>query len=127
MPGVRLISLQKGAGQKDLATNYAYAGILDLGDQLDQENGPFMDTAAILMNLDLLITSDTSIAHLAGALGVPVWLALPFAADWRWLLDRADSPWYPTMRLFRQKNTGDWTSVFAEIKAALADKLQGST
>ena len=68
------------------------------------EHGAFMDTAAIMMNLDLVITSDTSVAHLAGALGVPVWVVLPFVPDWRWLLDRSDSPWYPTMRLFRQKD-----------------------
>lgn len=79
-----------------------------------------MDTAAV-MNADLIITSDTSIAHLAGALGVRVWVALPFAPDWRWLLDHSDSPWYPTMRLFRQKSPGDWRgAVLREITAALA-------
>jgi len=82
-----------------------------------------MDTAAIMMNLDLVITSDTSIPHLAGALGVPVWLALPFIPDWRWLLDRPASPWYPTMRLFRQKSPGDWASAFTEIQAAVTDAL----
>ena len=80
--------------------------IIDLGDDVDTIHGPFMDTAAIMMNLDLVISSDTSVPHLAGALGVPVWLALPFVPDWRWLLDRGDSPWYPTMRLFRQKDSG---------------------
>jgi tetratricopeptide (TPR) repeat protein len=123
-PGVRLISLQKGAGEQELADSRFETPILDLGGQLDQENGPFVDTAAIMKNLDLVITSDTSIAHLAGALGVPVWLALSFAADWRWLLDRTDSPWYPTMRLFRQKCPGDWTAVIAEIKTSLSSKLQ---
>ena len=78
-----------------------------------------MDTAAILMNLDLVLTSDTSIAHLAGALGIPVWVALPYVPDWRWLLHRSDSPWYPTMRLFRQPSPGDWTTVFAEIEQQL--------
>jgi hypothetical protein len=67
-----------------------------------------------------VITVDTLVAHLAGALGVPVWLMLHFAADWRWLLDRSDSPWYPTMRLFRQKRPGDWDTVIAEAAAALA-------
>jgi hypothetical protein len=71
--------------------------------------------------LDLVITSDTSVAHLAGALGVRVWVALPFVPDWRWLLERSDSPWYPTMRLFRQKSRGDWAGVFEEIKEALAE------
>src|SRR5262249_12086821 len=96
--------------------------ILDLGD-FDTAHGAFMDTAATMMNLDLVITSDTSVAHLAGALGVPVWVALPFVPDWRWLLDRSDSPWYPTMRLFRQQKLGDWKSVFEEIRSAHAERL----
>ena len=82
-----------------------------------------MDTAAIMHNLDLVISSDTSIAHLAGALGLPTWVPLPFSPDWRWLLDRSDTPWYPTMRLFRQKSTGDWQGAFVEIKAALRQRL----
>jgi ADP-heptose:LPS heptosyltransferase len=86
-----------------------------------------MDTAAVMKNLDLVITSDTAIPHLAGALGVPVWLALPYVPEWRWLLDRADSPWYPTMCLFRQKSPGDWTSPMNEIRAALFAKIQGSS
>jgi tetratricopeptide (TPR) repeat protein len=130
VPGVRLISLQKGprvgAADQGVATfelaGEGQPGILDLGD-IDQTRGAFMDTAAIMMNLDLVITSDTSTPHLAGALGVPVWVALPFAPDWRWLLDRSDSPWYPTMRLFRQKSPGDWKSVFEEIEAALRRRL----
>ena len=77
-----------------------------------------MDAAAVLKNLDLVISVDTAIAHLAGALGIPVWVALPFAPDWRWLMGREDSPWYPTMRLFRQDRAGDWASVFAEIRVA---------
>ena len=115
VPGVRLISLQKGAGQNELARH----SILHLGDDVDTVHGAFMDTAAVMMNLDLVITSDTSVAHLAGALGVPVWVGLPFAPDWRWLLERSDSPWYPTMRLFRQKPRGDWQSVLSEMTAAL--------
>ena len=93
--------------------------MFDPGQDLDTSSGAFMDTAAIMVNLDLIITSDTSIPHLAGALGVPVWLALPFASDWRWLLGRSDSPWYPTMRLFRQKSPGDWKGVFEEIQKAV--------
>jgi len=92
-----------------------------LKDDFDIVNGAFMDTATIMKNLDLVITSDTAVAHLAGALGVPVWLALPFVPDWRWLLDRSDSPWYPTMRLFRQESPGDWSGVFDEIKSALCE------
>ena len=80
------------------------------------------ETAAVIANLDLVITVDTMVAHLAGALGVPVWLLLHDAADWRWLLDREDSPWYPTMRLFRQPARGDWPSVVARVAAALADR-----
>ena len=84
-----------------------------------------MDTAAIMMNLDLVITSDTVLPHLAGALGVPVWVALPFAPDWRWLLDRSDSPWYPTMRLFRQDRPGAWQGLFRGIEVALRQHLAG--
>ncbi|HEX6512485.1 MAG TPA: hypothetical protein VF157_09320, partial [Chloroflexota bacterium] len=83
------------------------------------------DTAAAVQNLDLVITVDTSVAHVAGALGRPGWVMLPFAPDWRWLLDRPDSPWYPTLRLFRQREAGDWTPVVEDIRAALA-RLAGS-
>jgi len=121
LPAVRLMSLQKDGG-KELSAPAAKA-IVNLGDQIDREHGAFMDTAAIMMNLDLVITSDTSIAHLAGALGVPVWVPLPYVPDWRWLLERSDSPWYPTMRLFRQKKLGDWDRVFDEIRTALDDEI----
>src|SRR5207302_7882499 len=77
----------------------------------DAEAGPFMDTAAIMKNLDLVVSVDTAAAHLAGALGVPAWVALAAIVDWRWLLGREDTPWYPTMRLFRQRALGDWDSV----------------
>jgi ADP-heptose:LPS heptosyltransferase len=76
-----------------------------------------------MMGLDLVITPDTSLAHLAGALGVPVWIALPRAPDWRWLTDREDSPWYPTARLFRQPERGRWDIVFDRIAAALEEEL----
>ena len=116
LEGVQLISLQKGFGAEQAAG--ARFPLIELGDRLDDTAGPLMDTAAIMQNLDLVVTSDTSIAHLAGALGVPVWVALPFVADWRWLLEREDSPWYPTMRLFRQPALGDWPAVFRQIVAA---------
>ena len=116
IPGVRLISLQKGAGREELAEAGGHFPVVDLGDEVDQAHGAFMDTAAIMMNLDLVITSDTAVPNLAGALGVPVWVALPRVADWRWLLDRADCPWYPTMRLFRQKTQGDWARSFRKFK-----------
>ncbi|MGA2254974.1 MAG: tetratricopeptide repeat protein [Thermoguttaceae bacterium] len=119
LPGVSLISLQKGAGREQLAEVRNDFPVVDLGDELDEEAGPFMDRAAVMKNLDLVVTSDTAIAHLTGALGLPVWVALKFAADWRWLLDRSDSPWYPTMRLFRQQTREDWSSVFNRMAAAL--------
>ncbi len=122
-PGVRLVNLQKGASAEELAALGGPSMIIDPGNDIDTTRGAFMDTAAIMKNLDLVITSDTSIAHLAGALGVPVWVALPFVPDWRWLLDRTDSPWYPTMRLFRQKSPGDWTAPFAEIKEQLQQSI----
>jgi hypothetical protein len=79
----------------------------------------FSDTAALIDNLDLVITIDTSVAHLAGALGKPVWVMLKFSSDWRWLLERSDSPWYPTMRLFRQIRSGGWGDVVEEVQAKL--------
>jgi hypothetical protein len=80
----------------------------------------YSDTAALVNQLDLVISVDTSVAHLAGALGSPVWLLLPFAPDWRWLLGRADCPWYPTMRLFRQPQPGDWAAVVRQVEGELA-------
>jgi tetratricopeptide (TPR) repeat protein len=119
VPGVQLISLQKGAGTEQLREVRDKIPILDLGNRLDEESGPFMDTAAILKNIDLVISSDTALPHLAGALGVPVWVALPLVPDWRWLLGREDCPWYPTMRLFRQTKLGRWEDVFERIAEAL--------
>jgi len=100
--------------------------ITDWTAEMDEASGPFMDTAALMMNLDLIVTSDTAIPHLAGALGLPVWVALPAVPDWRWLCTREDSPWYPGMRLFRQRQRGDWQSVFAAIQAALRDHVQSA-
>jgi len=119
-PNVKLYSLQKGFGSEQLAAWSERMSIADLGSKLDEGTGAFVDTAAVMMNLDLVITSDTAIAHLAGALGVPVWVALTWVPDWRFLLDRESMPWYPTMRLFRQKQFGEWTGVFARI----ADQLR---
>jgi ADP-heptose:LPS heptosyltransferase len=120
-PEISLVSLQKGATQAEFVYFNQQAPMFDPGPDLDTANGAFMDTAAILMNLDLVISSDTSVPHLAGAIGVPVWLVLPYVSDWRWLLDRSDSPWYSTMRLFRQKRAGDWDGVFREIAAGLRE------
>ena len=116
---VRLISLQKGDGSEQVRQLAWCLPVTDFTDRMDDSTGPFLDTAAMMMNLDLVITSDTSVAHLAGALGVPVWVALAYSPDWRWLLDRDDSPWYPTMRLFRQETTGDWAGVFRRIAREL--------
>ena len=91
---------------------------------MDEAAGPFMDTAALMKGLDLIITSDTSNAHLAGALGVPVWVVLPFAPDWRWQLDREDSPWYPTMRLFRPRERSGWGEVFQRVAGELQRLVQ---
>src|SRR5258707_11874889 len=91
-----------------------------LGAEFDQGPDAFVDTAAVNANLDLVITSDTSIAHLAGALGRPVWISLKQVPDWRWLLDRNDSPWYPTARLFRQRQRGDWAEVFERMARELS-------
>ncbi len=122
LEGIRLFSLQKGAGSEQLAPSplSPAAGergwgegfpVTDLGSRLET----FADTAALLKNLDLLVTIDTAVAHCAGALGVPVWVMLPFSPDWRWLLNREDSPWYPSMRLFRQKRWGDWDEVIERV------------
>ncbi len=119
IPGVQLFSLQQGYGTEQLRPLADRLPVNLLGDDLDRAAGTFMDTAAVMKNLDLVITSDTSIAHLAGALGVAVWLATPLANDWRWLQRREDSPWYPTMRLFRQRSLGNWQTVFESMAAAL--------
>ena len=120
VPGVRLISLQKHVGLDQLAGDIE---IETLGDAFDNGPDAFIDTAAVMNSLDLIITSDTSIAHLAGALGRPTWVALKQVPDWRWLLDREDSPWYPTLRLFRQPQRDDWASVFATIERELRSLL----
>jgi hypothetical protein len=116
--GVRLFSLQCGAGVEQLAQ--APFAARDLGSTLDEADRAFCETAAIVANLDLVITSDTALAHLAGALAARVWTAIPFAPDSRWMLERADSPWYPTMRLFRQQTRGDWAGVFRRMAEELA-------
>jgi len=117
IPGIRLVSLQKGAGIEQFRDVSAQVPILDLGDRL-QTMG---DTAAVMTNLALVISSDTSIPHLAGALGISVWTVMQLIPDWRWFLGRSDSPWYLTMRLFRQQKLGDWGEVFRRIKIELED------
>ncbi len=123
-PGARLISLQKGFGVEQLADLPWGMRVETLGEDFDAGPDAFVDAAAAMMGLDLVVTCDTSIAHLAGALGRPVWVALKQAAEWRWLRDRDDSPWYPTMRLFRQTQRGDWSGVFAAMAARLASSTR---
>src|SRR6201999_2565587 len=117
VPGVNFYSLQKGSAAKDILDMPIDITLVDLSTYLTD----FSDTASALSNLDLLITVDTAVAHLAGALGKPVWILLTKNPDWRWLLDREDSPWYPTARLFRQDDGRTWDSVVARVHAALSD------
>jgi hypothetical protein len=119
IPGVRLISLQLGGGVEQLADLPAGMRVETLGDDFDAGPDGFVDTAAAMGALDLVVTCDTSVAHLAGALARPTWVALKQVAEWRWLRDRDDSPWYPTMRLFRQTRRGEWSDVFAAMTAEL--------
>lgn len=123
LPGARLFSLQKGTGSEQLAVHGGSLGIVDLASRLDLSEDAFLDTAAVMQSLDLVITSDTAVAHLAGALGVPVWVALSFVPDWRWMLEREDCPWYPTMRLFRQRKADDWPEVFQRIAAGVQNRI----
>ena len=113
--GVKLYGLQKGRAASQLNQLPNGMEITNLGEQFEN----FADTAAAIENLDLVISVDTAAAHLAGAMGKKVWTLLPFSPDWRWMLDREDSPWYPTMRLFRQEKWGDWDSVFSRLAQQL--------
>ncbi len=117
--GVRLISLQRGFGEDQLWSTPPEFPVERLSADYDVGAHAFLDAAAVMTALDLVVTCDTSIAHLAGALGRPVWLALKHDSEWRWLRGRDDSPWYPTMRLFRQSTAGDWAGVFAAMARAL--------
>jgi ADP-heptose:LPS heptosyltransferase len=111
-PFATWISLQKEVRDVDRPAFDAVGNIHHFGSDL-------LDTAALCEHCDLVISVDTSIAHLAATVGRPVWLLLPFLADWRWLLDRDDSPWYPTMKLYRQQRIGDWESVFQRVSVDL--------
>jgi ADP-heptose:LPS heptosyltransferase len=111
----QFFSLQKGPAARQIGQFSSGLKLVDLTEELVD----FADTAGLIANLDLVICVDTAVAHLAGAMGKPVWLMLPFAPDWRWMLDRDDSPWYPSVRLFRQLRAGDWGGVVGQIKAEL--------
>jgi len=119
VPNVTIYSLQQVHGTEQLADVDSHYTIKQFGAEFDALNGRFMDTAAVIKNLDLIISVDTSIGHLAGGLGAQTWLLLPRVADWRWLLNRDDSPWYPTVRLFRQSISGDWQQVIDRVKKEL--------
>jgi len=123
--GVRFFTLQR-----DSRDEFILAGgskVLDLGHEVDSLTPPFEETAALIMNLDLVITCDTSIGHLAGALGQAVWVVLPFVPDWRWMMDREDSPWYPNTRLFRQTSRGDWIELFERVANRLDSVIEGGS
>jgi tetratricopeptide (TPR) repeat protein len=120
VPGVRLVALQPRDGRDQLAQHGEALRLLDPGVSADEAGIGFLELAALLCELDLVVTVDTAVVHLAGALGVPTWLALAFQTDWRWLVGRADTPWYPTVRLFRQTQRGDWPGVIARLAQELA-------
>ena len=120
VPGVSLVSLQRGFGTDQIAD--AGVPLVDLMDLRKYVAGDLCDTAAVMQCLDLVVAADTGLAHLAGALGLPVWLAIPRVPEWRWQLDREDSPWYPTARLFRQTTEGDWAGVFRRMAALLSSQ-----
>jgi hypothetical protein len=129
VPGVTLFSLQKGAGSEQLAAlnkqkdDEAFE-VVDLASILDVDGLAYRDGAAAIESLDLVISPDTSAAHLAGALAAPVWVVLSTTADWRWMPKRVDSPWYPTARLFRQTSPGDWPEVFRRMAEELGRRLE---
>jgi hypothetical protein len=125
VPGVRLFSLQKGHGREQIRALAGRFDVTDLGQHLDETAGAFVDTAAVLKSLDLVIAPNTAIAHLAGAMGVPAWVALPDSLEWRWMVGREDSPWYPTIRLFRRTAGQGWDEVFERMASQLPARVAG--
>jgi hypothetical protein len=125
-PGVRLVSLQKGAGTEQIGALAGQFAVTELDPFMEggTDRRDFLDTAAIMQLLDLVVAPETAVAHLAGALGVKTWLALSYVGDWRWMIIREDSPWYPSMRLFRQSKMNLWDDVFHNMADAL--RLQRS-
>jgi tetratricopeptide (TPR) repeat protein len=115
IPGIQLIGLQKGEATAQTQNMPAETVLTNYGEEFED----FTDTAGLIENLDLVISVDTAVAHLAGAMGKPVWVLLPFVPDWRWMMNREDSPWYPSMRLFRQKTHGEWAPVFQRVEEEL--------
>lgn len=121
IPGISLYSLQKVDGMEQLNKLPTEMKLITFDTDFDESHGRFMDTAALMKNMDLVITLDTAPAHLAGALGVTTWLYLPYAPEWRWMVEGTNSPWYPTMRLFRQHHPGNWDEVVQDIVQALPE------
>jgi tetratricopeptide (TPR) repeat protein len=126
VPGVRLVALQRGDGLEQLASHSEQLRIIDLPGRSEDPAKSLLDTAALIQAVDLVLSVDTAVVHLAGALAAPVWVALPFIPDWRWLLDREDSPWYPTIRLFRQQRPRDWGVVFQRLAVKLRRKVSAA-
>jgi ADP-heptose:LPS heptosyltransferase len=116
---VDFVVLQKPFPEEDRAYAATHPNLLDISGALEH----FADTGAVLAGIDLLIAVDTAVVHLAGAIGVPTWVLVPEPADWRWLIDREDSVWYPTLRLFRQKKPTEWAPVIANVAAALRERV----
>jgi hypothetical protein len=127
IPGVRLISLHKGEGEDQLQDMPEGMKVETLGADFDSGPDAFADTAAAMQCMDLIISSDTAVAHVAGALACKTWVALKYIPDWRWLVDRDDSPWYPNTRLFRQRQLSDWDELFARIAAAVQSEIETRT
>lgn len=124
LSNISFYSLQRVTGLNELNDVNKSFPIIVFDSDFDDSHGRFMDTAALMLNLDLVITVDTAVAHLAGALGVRTWLILPATADWRWQQNRTDCPWYPCMRIFRQKHAGNWDEVIQEIKFEIKNLLR---
>lgn len=124
--GVQLISLQQVNGLEQVESLNSSWNLFQPGSEYESSTGSFTEAAALIANMDLVITSDTSVAHLAGSLGVPVWILVSKMPEWRWLLDRPDSPWYPTARLFRQEKLGEWRPVIENVKSELERLVQQS-
>ena len=123
MPGVTLYSLQKKEGLDQLRSLPSEVNLHTFDESFDVDHGSFVDTAAVMQEMDLIISTDTATAHLAGALGKKVYLLLPYATDWRWLHDRTDSPWYPTMRIFKQPHPFDWQTMMDELHHVFVKEL----
>ena len=127
IPGVSIYSLQQVDGTEQVASCDFKDKLMLFDETFDKTYGSFMDSAAVMQQLDLVVSVDTGVCHLAAAMGVPTWILLPFPADWRWLRNRTDSPWYSSVRLFRQQQLGDWNSSIQDIVAAILDRIKGAT